>query len=62
MSILFYKKPDYRPKAEGPLNLQQCQKFVEKTKDCRGEIPPDLSFERIISNKALPVSQACTTV
>ncbi|KAI4232294.1 MAG: hypothetical protein L6R40_007440 [Gallowayella cf. fulva] len=54
MSILFYKKPDYRPKAEGPLNLQQCQKFVEKTKDCRGEIPPDLSFERIISNKALP--------
>ncbi|CAO1599519.1 hypothetical protein XANCAGTX0491_003241 [Xanthoria calcicola] len=54
MSILFYKKPDYRSKNEGPLNLQKCQKYVEKTKECKSEIPPDLSFERIISNKALP--------
>ncbi|KAL8639637.1 MAG: hypothetical protein Q9228_003348 [Teloschistes exilis] len=38
----------------GPLNVQKCQKYVERTKDCKGEIPPDLSFERIISNKALP--------
>ncbi|KAL8960448.1 MAG: hypothetical protein Q9193_002848 [Seirophora villosa] len=55
MSILFYKKPDYRAIGEGPLDLQKCQKYVERTKDCKGEIPPDLSFEWIISNKALPV-------
>ncbi|KAI4140370.1 MAG: hypothetical protein LQ341_003864 [Variospora aurantia] len=54
MSILFYKKPDYRPKGEGPLNLQKCQEYVERTKDSKGDIPPDLSFEQIISNKALP--------
>lgn len=58
MSILFYKKPDYRAIGEGPLDLQTCQKYVERTKDCKGEIPPDLSFEWIISNKALPVRKA----
>ncbi|KAL8903690.1 MAG: hypothetical protein Q9207_003759 [Kuettlingeria erythrocarpa] len=54
MSILFYKKPDYRPKGEGPLDLSQCQKYVERTRDCKGNIPPDLCFERIVSNKSLP--------
>ncbi|KAL9606672.1 MAG: hypothetical protein Q9179_000194 [Wetmoreana sp. 5 TL-2023] len=54
MSILFYQKPDYRPKGDGPLNIQKCQKYVERAKGCKGQIPPDLSFERIISNKALP--------
>ncbi|KAL8860697.1 MAG: hypothetical protein Q9178_002727 [Gyalolechia marmorata] len=55
MSILFYKKPDYRPQQnEGPLNVKKCQKYIEKTKGYKAKIPPDLSFERIVSNKALP--------
>ncbi|KAI4214189.1 MAG: hypothetical protein LQ351_003274 [Letrouitia transgressa] len=54
MSILFYKKPKYVPQVDGPLSLGSCQKFAERTKDCQAPIPPELSFERIISNKALP--------
>ena len=58
MSILFYKKPCYVPKVDGPLNLSDCQKHVERTKDCKVQIPSELSFETIVSNKALPVGES----
>ncbi len=55
MSILFYKRPDYIAKPEGPLDLSQCQKYVDRTKSCRSEIPPELSFENVLADKAMPV-------
>lgn len=48
----FLQKSDYRPKDEEPLDVQKCQKYVERTKDCKSDISPDLSFERVISNNA----------
>jgi len=54
MSILFYKRPDYVAKVQGPMNLTQCQIYVERTQKHRRAIPPELSFENVIQNRALP--------
>ncbi|KAL8788801.1 MAG: hypothetical protein Q9213_001472 [Squamulea squamosa] len=54
MSILFYQRPDYVAKLPGPMNLTQCQIQVERTHKNRKAIPPELSFENILQNKALP--------
>jgi hypothetical protein len=52
MSILFYKPPDYVAKVPGPMNLTQCQIYVERTQKHRRAIPPELSFENVIQNRA----------
>ncbi|KAL8934122.1 MAG: hypothetical protein Q9211_005394 [Gyalolechia sp. 1 TL-2023] len=54
MSLLFYRRPDYIARLPGPMNLTQCQIYVERTQKHRRAIPPELSFENIIQNKALP--------
>ncbi|KAK5144642.1 hypothetical protein LTR04_001503 [Oleoguttula sp. CCFEE 6159] len=54
MSILFYRRPDYVSRSAGPLNPKDCQKYVQRTKNSKNNIPPELSFERVIENKALP--------
>ncbi|KAF2094030.1 regulator of G protein-like protein [Rhizodiscina lignyota] len=55
MSILFYKRPDYITKPDGPLNKTECQRYVEKYKHLQGRTPPELSFENVIEGRALPV-------
>lgn len=55
MSILFYRRPDYIAKVPGPMNLTQCQIYVERTQKHKRAIPPELSFENVIQNRALPV-------
>lgn len=55
MSILFYRRPDYVAKVPGPMNLTQCQLYVERTQKHKRAIPPELSFENVIQNRALPV-------
>lgn len=55
MSILFYRRPDYVHKWDGPLNNKACQRYVERTANSKRGIPDELSFENIINNKALPV-------
>ena len=55
MSILFYRRPDYIAKVPGPMNLTQCQVYVERTQKHKRAIPPELSFENVIQNRALPV-------
>lgn len=55
MSIIFYRRPDYVAKLPGPMNLAQCQIYVERTQKHRRAIPPELSFENVTQNKALPV-------
>ncbi|KZF26969.1 hypothetical protein L228DRAFT_258320 [Xylona heveae TC161] len=54
MSILFYRRPNYVARPTGPLNQADCQKYVERTRNNKNAIPPELCFERIISNKAMP--------
>jgi hypothetical protein len=55
MSVLFYRRPDYVQRTDGPLNWEDCQKYVERTKGNRHNIPEELSFENVVNNKALPV-------
>ena len=55
MSILFYRRPDFVAKVPGPMNLTQCQIYVERTQKHKRAIPPELSFENVIQNRALPV-------
>ncbi|MCJ1453950.1 hypothetical protein MMC28_004299 [Mycoblastus sanguinarius] len=50
MSILFFKRPDYVLKRNGP--LAECRR---KGQDCgNAAIPPELSFENVVCNKCLP--------
>lgn len=55
MSVLFYRRPDYVAKLPGPMSLAQCQIYVERTQKHKRAIPPELSFQNVIQNKALPV-------
>ena len=53
MSILFYKRPQYVLKSNGP--LKACSRKGGTPQDCAdAAIPPELSFENIVCNKCLP--------
>lgn len=53
MSILFYKRPEYVLKSNGPLT--ECARKGGNAQDCAtAAIPPELSFENVICNKCLP--------
>ncbi|KAL8638955.1 MAG: hypothetical protein Q9228_003942 [Teloschistes exilis] len=54
MSVLFYRRPDYVAKLPGPMNLSQCQIYVDRTQKHRKAIPAELSFENVVQNRALP--------
>ncbi|KAL8910643.1 MAG: hypothetical protein Q9171_004098 [Xanthocarpia ochracea] len=54
MSLFFYRRPDYVAKLPGPMNLTQCQVYIDRTQKHRRAIPPELSFENVLQNKALP--------
>lgn len=58
MSVLFYKRPNYIDRSAGPLNQEDCQKFVERTKNNKNAIPDELSFENILDHKTKPVSKS----
>ncbi|ATZ57015.1 hypothetical protein BCIN_14g02050 [Botrytis cinerea B05.10] len=54
MSLLFYKRPDYTNKVNGPLNATECQRYVARAKNSERTIPPGLRFEDVIENQSLP--------
>ncbi|KAF7874126.1 hypothetical protein EAF04_002798 [Stromatinia cepivora] len=54
MSVLFYKRPDYTNKANGPINATECQRYAERAKNSERAIPPGLSFEDVVQNRSLP--------
>ncbi|MCJ1471371.1 hypothetical protein MMC13_000010 [Lambiella insularis] len=54
MSLLFYKRPDYVTKSDGPLNLSDCQKYVERAACSRASVPDNLSFENVMEGRTLP--------
>jgi len=55
MSILFYKRPKYVNTPEGPLDATTYQDHLNRSNQCKAAIPPELSFEQIVGNKAAPV-------
>ncbi|KAH8687866.1 regulator of G protein-like protein [Tricladium varicosporioides] len=57
MSILFYRRPDYLNKPNGPINPSDCDLYVERAKKSERIIPEGLSFEDIINKKTLPPCQ-----
>ncbi|KAL9065101.1 MAG: hypothetical protein Q9161_008448 [Pseudevernia consocians] len=54
MSILFYERPPFVAKDPGPMTVSSCQAYVDRTSKHKRSIPPDLSFENIVQNKAMP--------
>ncbi|KAI4265768.1 MAG: hypothetical protein L6R38_009189 [Xanthoria sp. 2 TBL-2021] len=54
MSLLFYRRPDFVAKLPGPMDKTQCQIYVDRTQKHKKAIPPELSFDNILQNKALP--------
>ena len=53
MSILFYKRPEYVLRHNGP--LAECSRKGGTAEDCStAAIPPELSFENVVCNKCLP--------
>lgn len=53
MSILFYKRPEYVLRHNGP--LAECSRKGGTAQDCSAAaIPPELSFENVVCNKCLP--------
>ena len=58
MSFLFYKKPKAVIHCDGPLDICNVPSRPEKVEQCQAAIPPQLSFEQVLSNKAAPVSSS----
>lgn len=54
MALLFYKRPDYVNKHQGPVTSSDCFRYVERAKNSKQTIPEGLSFENVISNLSLP--------
>ncbi|KAK7514999.1 regulator of G protein-like protein [Phyllosticta citriasiana] len=54
MSILFYRRPSYVQRPNGPITNTECQRYVDRTTGGTRGIPEELSFENVIGNKALP--------
>lgn len=47
-------RPAFVAKVPGPMTVSSCQAYVDRTSKHKRSIPPDLSFENIVQNKALP--------
>ncbi|KAI9643900.1 hypothetical protein NHQ30_007251 [Ciborinia camelliae] len=54
MSLLFYKRPDYTSKANGPITSTECQRYAARAKNSERSIPSGLTFEDVIENRSLP--------
>lgn len=52
MSLLYYKRPDYVEKSTAPMAASDYRTFLERQ---RASIPPELCFEYVIANRAVPV-------
>lgn len=52
MSLLYYKRPDYVEKRSAPMDACDYRTYLERQ---RASIPPELCFEYVISNRAVPV-------
>ena len=57
MSLHLYKGPqDRRPRKD--LDEQDCERYLRRADKAKSWIPTKLSFEEIMKNKTLPVSNS----
>ncbi|MCJ1423640.1 hypothetical protein MMC29_001524 [Sticta canariensis] len=54
MWILSSKRPKYVERLDGPLSLPNCQKYVDRARGQKVDIPSEISFENVISNRSMP--------
>ncbi|KAI0999137.1 hypothetical protein K3495_g9057 [Podosphaera aphanis] len=54
MALLFYKRPDYMNKHQGPITSSECSHYVERARNSKQAIPEGLSFEKVMCNLSLP--------
>lgn len=52
MSLLYYKRPDYVERRNTPMAASDYRTYLERQ---RASIPPELCFEYVMSNRAVPV-------
>lgn len=52
MSLLYYKRPDYVESSGAPMAASDYRTYLERQ---RASIPPELCFEYVIANRAVPV-------
>lgn len=57
MSLLYYKRPDYVEKSTAPMAASDYRTYLERQ---RASIPPELCFEYVIANRAVPVRPITT--
>jgi hypothetical protein len=62
MEFLFYRRPDFVKRPNGPLEMMSCQRMASKTYTSKKDLPKSISFDRICENRALPVSRSSTYV
>lgn len=57
MSVLFYRRPDYLNKENGPINAEACQRYVERAKS-KNQMPSttsgDADYGKIGSERSIP--------
>lgn len=51
MSLLFYRRPNYVDRMSSPMDPVEYERFIENK---RKAIPPELSFEMVVANRAMP--------
>lgn len=61
MSILFYRRPDYLAKSDGPITSSECMRYIERAKNSERAIPQGLSFDEIVQHRSLPVGGSWLT-
>lgn len=59
MSLLFYRRPDFVKRYDGPLDAMACQRMVAKNYSNKQSLPESVSFDKIIENRTHPVSLPC---
>jgi hypothetical protein len=62
MEFLFYRRPDFVKRPNGPLEMMSCQRMASKTYSSKKDLPKSISFDRVCENRALPVSRSSTYV
>ena|ERR1700761_7883101 len=60
MGFLFYRRPDFIKRPNGPMDMMSCQRMASKTYSSKKDLPKSISFDRVCDNRALPVSRSST--
>ncbi len=54
MTFFLYRRPEYVAKLPRPLTRDECELFVQRSQEHKRAVPPELSFDNVVQDKALP--------